>query len=171
LKKNGFSLIELLIVVVIIGVVYTLSVSTFKQIKEKKELTFLNLKDKLKSYDYKKSISIVCLDDSSKCDIYIDDKKTDSIENFIDAHVNLYKYDFSYGYVQKEFDIFFNDEDIEEDILFLYKMDKDAIGEQVLIEYKDKFYDYSSYFDGVLEYNSIEEATDAKQDMTMEVLR
>ena len=82
-----------------------------------------------------------------------------------------YRYDFLYGYVNIENNLFFNERDTEEDVCFSYKLDKNGVGEQVLIEYKDKFYDFSEYFSDVKIYNSLDEATQAKEKLIQEVMR
>lgn len=148
----------------IIGVVYTLSISGFKKASdESSKLSLLNLKEYLKSKEYTKNSKLICLGDCSECDIYIDEVKTDSIESFLDKNVKIYRYEFLYGFTESQKDVFFNENDAEEDVCFSYKVDKEGIGEQVLVEYKKKYYDLSSYFDDVAVYNSIQEATEARE--------
>jgi prepilin-type N-terminal cleavage/methylation domain-containing protein len=171
LKKRAFSLVELLVVVVIIGVVYTLSISSFKKNTLEEQVSFMNIKKFLKRFDYQKNISLVCLDKSTKCDIYVDGNKTKTIDSFIDSEVSIYRYDFNYGYVQKEFDIFFDDEDRDEDVLFAFTLDKKGVPDQILVEYNDRYYDMSSYFDNVKEFASIDAAEDFKKDLQMDVMR
>ncbi len=56
--KKAFSLIELLIVIVIIGVVYTLAIGQFQKIgEESSNITLENLKEKLQSFKQKKVLS------------------------------------------------------------------------------------------------------------------
>ena len=51
--KKAFSLIELLIVILIIGIIYTLSIGNFKKIKDssEKKLTLKTLKEYLQSIE------------------------------------------------------------------------------------------------------------------------
>ena len=171
LQRKAFTLIELLIVIVIIGVVYTLSISNFERLTEKEApQTIATLKEYLNDMNHTKSAKILCLDDCSSCDIYIDDNKTDmKLEDFLDDSVKTYRYEFSYGYVEVEQDVFFNVEGMEEDVCFSYEIEKNGVGDQVLVEFKEKYYDLSTYFENTVVYNSLEEAQEIKEDLQSEV--
>ncbi len=163
--KRAFSLIELLIVILIIGVVYTLSVGNFKKIKdESKKLTLQGLKEYLHELPHDENIEILCMEDCSACDIFADGEKINDkeIENFLDKSVKLYRYDFSLGMVEIE---------MESEVCFSYSMDKSGVGEQVIVEFKDKIYDFTAYLTSTPVYNSIEEAVDTKESLIQEVLR
>ena len=169
-KKKAFSLIELLIVIMIIGIVYTLVVGNFNKVAEEKEkLTLENLKEYLSSMKYEDEVKLLCLDDCSTCDILLDGEKSETVEDFLDENIRVYKYDSLYGYSEIEQEVYFNTEDIEEDVCFSYALDKAGVGSQILLEYKEKFYDYSSYFTKTKVYNSIGEAREAKEDLMREV--
>ena len=171
MQKKAFTLIELLLVIVIIGVVYTLAISNFERLKEKEDsLTLGGLKEYLKDMNHTKSAKILCLDDCSSCDIYIDNNITDiKLEDFLDEDVKTYRYEFAYGYVEMEEDIFFNVEGVEEDVCFSYEIEKNGVGDQVLVEFKEKFYDFSRYFENTVVYSSLEEAKVIKEDLQSEV--
>jgi len=163
LTKRAFSLIELLIVIVIIGVVYTISIGNFEKIKQKSEkLTLKNLKEYLQSLPYKKNAQLLCLDDCFKCEVLLDGERFKELENFLDSSVRSYRYDFSYGMIDAQKD---------DDICFSYAIDKKGVGQQVLVEFKNKFYDYSTYLTPVSIYSSLQEARDAKEQLVQEVLR
>ena len=163
LAKKAFSLIELLIVILIIGVVYTLSIGSFEKVKdESKKLTLQNLKEYLQALPYEKSAEILCLDDCSECELLVDGEKFKELDDFLDKSVKSYRYDFSYGMVELE---------KEDEICFSYSVDKKGVGQQVIVEFKDLFYDFSTYLSPVGIYSSLEEARDAKEQLTQEVLR
>jgi len=73
LKKNttqkGFSLIELLIVIVVVGLVYSIGLSTFSIGKPKvKALTPLNLKQTIVSSEFfQEHATLLCVDKCRKC--------------------------------------------------------------------------------------------------------
>ncbi len=161
--KKAFSLIELLIVIVIIGVVYTLSVGSFKKVKdESKKLSLQNLKIYLQNIPHDRSVELLCLDDCFSCDVLVDGKKLNEIDDFLDKSVRVYRYDFSYGIVELEKD---------NDICFSFSVDKKGIGEQVFVEFKEKVYDFSTYLSPTPVYDSISDAIDAKESLVREVLR
>ena len=44
-----------------------------------------------------------------------------------------------------EQEIYFNTHDIEEDVCFSYEVDKRGVGDQMLVEFKTKVYDYRDF--------------------------
>jgi len=172
LNKRAFSLIELLIVIMIVGVVYILAVSNFNRISdESSKLTLSSLKEYLRSIPHTKSVKLLCLDDCSECDVFVDNVKSRTIEDFLDESVRVYRYEFSYGAVEAEKEVYFNIDDVEEDVCFSYAVDKNGVGDQVLVEFKEKIYDFSSYFSKTAVYSSIEEAVEAREVLVREVMQ
>ncbi|WP_324170597.1 prepilin-type N-terminal cleavage/methylation domain-containing protein [Sulfurimonas sp.] len=161
--KKAFSLIELLIVIVIIGVVYTISVGNFKKMKdESQKLSLQNLKEYLQKIPHEKNIEFLCLDECSECEVFVDGKKFREVESFLDKSVIVYRYDFSYGMTQLE---------KKDDICFSYIINKQGVGEQVFVEFKTKVYDFSSYLSQIYIYDSLHEATEVKENLIQEVIR
>ena len=107
--------------------------------------------------------------------MFVDGKKSKEykklFDDFLDKSVKVYKYDFSLGYIEYQNEVYFNSEDIEEDVCFSYSVDKKGIGEQVLIEYDESVYDFSTYIDGVKRYDSLQDAIEYKQNLHQEILR
>lgn len=170
MKRAAFSLIELLIVIMIIGVVYTLIITNFKQIANKEaNLDLKNLKEYLSSLEFKKRAKIICLDDCSRCNILLDENLSNTIDGFLDETVRQYRFDNLYGYVELEREVSFNVENLEEDVCFSYELDTKGVGSQVLVEYKGKFYDFTSYFTKLKVYDSIEDAREFKEGLMREV--
>jgi len=172
---------ELLIVIVIIGVVYTLAIGKFQKIGESNlNVDLKNLKEYLRTVpkqvgiDEYKIVRFLCLDDCSNCDILVDNKKVsedNTFENFIDSSIKIYRYDFLEGSIETPLKVYFNTEGIEEDVCFSYEINNKGIGDQVMIEYKDKVYDYSAYFDKTPVYSSVQELIDTKENIVQEVIR
>ena len=164
---------ELLIVVIIIGVVYSLSIGNFQKIQEgKEEVTLKSLKEYLNSYTRKSSVEILCLDDCSSCDIFVDGEKRsedDSLDNFIDESIAVYKYDFNLGASKIVNKVHFNTQNVEKDVCFSFSIDNKGVGDQVLVEFKEKVYDFSTYLTSTPTYSSLKEATDAKDQLMYEV--
>ena len=172
MKRSAFTLIELMIVIVIMGVIYTLAISNFSRLSDtSKKLCLDNLKEYLASLKYAKSARLLCLDDCSNCAVYLDGNKTKSIDGFLDDSVKTYRYDNSYGFIQKDPEPFFNADGVEESVCFSYTLDNNKIGDQVLIEYKNRFYDMTPYLQNTAVYNSIQAAQDAKENLANAVLR
>lgn len=167
---------ELLIVVVIMGVVYNLAVGSFQKIGEvKTPISLKNLKKYLSDFEYEKKIEFLCLDRCSSCDIYVDDKKNEEFhgkfDGFLDDTVKVYRYEYGLGAIRVEPKAYFNTEDVEEDVCFSYGLNKQGIGEQVLVEFKGNVYDFGPYFSKTLKYDSLDDAVSAKEALVHKVLR
>jgi hypothetical protein len=46
-----------------------------------------------------------------------------------------------------------------------------GIGDQILVEYKNKAYDFTSYFEDVKVYNTIDEIINKKEQLLLEVTK
>jgi len=162
-----------MIVIVIIGVVYTLVITKLQSVGEGKITPHLsNLKEYLISLNKEnQSVRLLCLDDCSSCSVYVDGVKTQDIESFFDDSIETYRYDFLQGAIRVKDPIFFNEEDVQESVCFSFGIDKNLVADQVIVVYKDKAYDYSSYFNKTPVYDYLEEAIDAKQDLAQKVMQ
>ncbi|MDK9692636.1 MAG: type II secretion system GspH family protein [Sulfurimonas sp.] len=170
MNRGAFSLIELMIVVMIMGVVYTLSINGLQRSSSgAANVTLSNLKEYMRSLEYKKSVKILCLDECKRCDILVDGAKHESMENFLDKSVKTYRYDFLQGVHEVAYEPFFNKDDKEEKVCFSYTIDKNWVGEQVLVEYKNRVYDFSPFFAPTSSYASMQDAINAKEKLIQEV--
>ncbi|MDF1878175.1 prepilin-type N-terminal cleavage/methylation domain-containing protein [Sulfurimonas sp. SAG-AH-194-C20] len=173
--KKAFSLIELMIVIVIIGVIYTLAVSKLQNVGAQKPVPSLkNLKEYLFTYvkEETKEVKLLCLGACESCDVYVDDVKQEKkIEPFFDDSIEVYKYDFSQGTRKVQDAVFFNEEGRQEDVCFSFTMSRNSISEQVLIVFKEKAYDYTSYFTPTKVYDHLEELLESKEIVVQEVAR
>lgn len=175
--RKAFSLIELLIVVIIIGVVYNLAVGSFEKIAkpQSQKITLQNLKSFLVKLEYEKQIKLLCLDDCSRCNLFIDGAVAEDFEkvfeDFLDMSVQVYRYDPLLGVVEYQQELYFDSNDIEQRVCFSYVMDKDKIGEQIVVKFKEKVYDFSDYTDDVMLYDSLEEFMESKEKLYNKVMR
>lgn len=170
--RKAFSLIELMIVIMIIGVVYTLAITKFQKMGE--ESTHVNLKSLkayLQKFPHTKNVKLLCLEDCSSCDVLVDGKKEATLNNFLDKSVKVYRYDFSYGTREQTKEVYFNKDTVEKYVCFSYTVDKNGVGEQVFVEYKGIVYDFSNYLTPISVYTSLQKAVDTKKKLMQEVLR
>lgn len=169
--KKAFSLIELLIVVIIIGIVYSMAIGTIKKASDtaSKKVTLVNLKKFLQSLKYEKNVKILCLDACLNCNLYIDGNKNeefkDSFDDFLNEDIAIYRYEYQAGMQEQPKDVFFNLEESEEDVCFSYTLDKKGIGEQVFVEFNDKVYDFTLDSSSVIVYDSLAEAQADKEEL------
>lgn len=175
--RKAFSLIELLIVVIIIGIVYNLAVGSFEKIAkpQNEKVSLQNLKSFLAKIEYQKQIKLLCLDDCSHCNLFIDgvvDEDFEKVfEDFLDINVQVYRYDPLLGVVEYQQELYFDSNDVEQRVCFSYAMGRDRIGEQIVVKFKDKVYDFSAYSDDVILYNSLEEFIALKEKLYSKVMR
>ncbi len=173
--RKAFSLIELLIVILIIGVVYTMAIGNFQKLKEEETVvTMQTLKEYLQKIPHEKEVKLLCLNECFNCSIFVDDEKIESqtpFEDILDSSVNVYRYDPLLGVMEQTQDIYFNDEDIEESVCFSFSVDKKGVGDQVLVELKESVYDFSTYFKKTPKYSSLEEAIEAKENLLQEAIQ
>ena len=175
-NKHAFSLMELLIVVLIVGVVYTLALSNLQNIKEGKiKPTLLTLKHDLGAIKYEKKVKLICLDNCDTCFVQVDgtldENASKMFEEFIDPSVKVYHFDPNTGFNEIQKAVYFNKENVAQDICFSFAVDKQGVGDQVVVEYKDRVYDFTTYFGTTKAYASTSEMMDAKQKTINEVLQ
>ena len=174
--KKAFTLIELLIVILIIGVVYTLAIGNFQKVAQPQtRVTLATLKEYLKGFEYQKKVRFLCLDDCSSCDVFVDGKKQTELEgvfdNFIDDSIKTYRYSVLDGIVNMEYNPFFDADGIEQDVCFSFSVDKQGVSDQVVVEFNNKVYDYTPYFEKTKIYYSIEDFIEAKEKIYQEVMQ
>jgi hypothetical protein len=163
-----------MIVIVIMGVIYTLAISKLHSVAQQKEsASFAHLKEYLHSFitEDAKSARLLCLDDCSECSVYVDGIKGKNFESFFDSSVEVYRYDFLHGAVAVEPIPFFNKDNVQKRVCFSFEVDKNLISDQVMIVYKKRAYDYTSYFTPTKIYDSLSTLVDAKEAKAQEVSR
>ena len=153
--------------------VYTLSLGNLKKIGDDSsdKLTLDNLKEYLQGFVHDRSVKLLCLDNCLECTVFVDGIKVKKIDSFLDSSVKIYRYEFYTGIHEKSQEVYFTTEDVEEDICFSYSIDKKGIGNQVIVEFKNKVYDFSTYLSSTPIYNSLDEAQEAKESLFRELLQ
>jgi prepilin-type N-terminal cleavage/methylation domain-containing protein len=170
--KKAFSLIELMIVIVIMGVVYTLIITKLHTIDEQKApFSLKNMKEKLIKIAKKSGtdVRLWCFEDCSTCKVYVDKKPFQDVQGFVDDDVHFYRYDYLQGVTDKRQDVLFDANGVAQDICFSFGVESSGVSDQVLIVSKGKAYDYTHYLEGVVVYDSLEELIAAKEKLIEEV--
>jgi hypothetical protein len=163
-----------MIVIVIIGVVYTLAIVQIKGAEEQKFApSFKNLKEYLLSFihDDAKSARLLCLDECEECSVYVDGEKVHSFESFFDESVQVYRYDFFEGMRVVQKGIFFNEENVQQDLCFSFRVDKKGVAEQLFVLHNEKVYDYTPYFTKTQVYDSLEAVVQVKEELFQKVMK
>jgi len=160
-----------MIVIVIVGVVYTLAVTKLQSVGEKKvQPSLAHLKEYLLSLNTEaQSVRLLCLDDCSHCDVYADGNKIRTLDGFIDDTIESYAFEYLQGAVQKNESAFFNEENVQESVCFSFRVARNGVSDQKIVLYKERAYDYTNYFEPTVVYDSLEEAVAAKENLNQEV--
>ena len=157
------------------GLIYTLAIVNFQDLGELQEETKLeNLKAYLQNIEHDNSVELLCLDNCLTCNILVDNEvysSTSAFDNLIDSSITTYKYDFNLGVQEQEKKVFFNNEGVEERVCFSYKIDKNRVGDQVIIKLKNKIYDFSTFTKYPAVYNSFDDLEKDKEKLRQEVLQ
>ena len=165
-QQHSFTLFELLIVVLIIGISYTLILNNFRTQKdESKYLSFLNLRSMLvENKQANEIITIRCFEDSKKCAIFKDDVLDgEDFDWFFSEDVIFYHID-QYQTAQKiEFPIFIDEDKREETVIFEYSINTKGASDDIFVEDMDTIYFLGSFFEEAKRIKSIDEVIEHRE--------
>jgi prepilin-type N-terminal cleavage/methylation domain-containing protein len=154
---KGFSLIELLIVILIVSVVYFLGFEEFELGKPKpKPLSPMNLKTQiLKSELYEGQATLMCLDKCSTC--YLRSDLASSFQTYPNAidlqNLKAYTLDESDSLVRIEYGRY-----DDKKICLIMNFYKNGSSTQIILENKEGAYFLPSFFETPLRFDSPEDA-------------
>jgi len=172
--KKGFTLLELLLVVVIIGVVYGLVISSMKKLNDKEaRLDFETLPSFLSTFHQQNSVAFICTDNCRKCALYIDKEKVKDIKPFMkeERRLNFWRFDANLGTQEVRFTPIFDEDEREFDVCFRYEIFIDGSSSEMIVETKKRSYDYRGLIHKVETYSSLQELEEFRQDELIEVLK
>ncbi len=133
-NKKAFTLLELLIVVLIIGIAYSIVIAKFNN-PTKEVGTLLTLKDdlaKIKKDAYGDTLDLVCKGENCEsCAIYIENKQTEKKPEIFTEMPKVHQFDEN-GYMEEK--------QYGKDICFVYQLFPNGSGSSMLLEYKKEYY-------------------------------
>lgn len=154
--KKAFTLMELIIVILIIGLVYSLIISSnnFNSKEYKEKLNLFNIKSHLlRNYEFKKRINFFCIKKDLSCYIKIDDDILDDviIKDFFKKIPYVYEYRNDYTRIEFSPIKLVNN---EEEVVFELVINDDFKSRDFVVEKDEKFYLFNSIYETPIEYNS-----------------
>ncbi len=174
MRKTAFTLIELLLVVVIIGVVYSLVIGSMRHINNKEShLDFQSLPAFVKTLYQRNHVAFTCVDNCRSCALYVDGKKVKDVTPFMrdERTLRFWHFDANQGTQELLFTPIFDEDDREFDVCFNYEIFKDGSSTEMIVETKKESYDYRGTEHPVMVYDSLSELEAARQDELQEVLQ
>lgn len=165
MRRYAFTLIELMIVIVIIGIVYVLALTSIKSHSDKKEsLTLRTLPKFMESIHSHDELFLTCIDNCKACYLFRDGEFEDEIDPFIDEDIRIYKYDVNLGTNEIHYTPFFDEEGREFDVCFRYELSPEGVHSEMAVESESGVIAYPSYFGEVREYKKIEDYIEAEEE-------
>jgi len=132
--KGGFTLFELMIVVIIIGIVYTLVAVKFSQNKETK-IKLSDLPKILQDSRFYKSVEVICIEDDSKnCKIYFDNNLSKMSLQLFKKKPMVYKLMPDETLKEIEFEPIIDENQKPVPVYFRYKVTKNGAGDEIIVD-------------------------------------
>ena len=172
MQRPAFTLIELMLVIVIIGVVYGLLISNMKRYSENSyDLSLVNLPEFLHKNYEKENVSFICTQLCESCGVYKDGQRIQEVDSFLDASLKAYRFDHRYGTSEMAWPSLFGENGNEEEVCFRYDHTKDSSTEPMLVSFANKVTAYLGMFAGTVRYDSIDEAVKAQEALLYQASR
>lgn len=174
MQKKAFTLIELLLVVVIIGVIYGLVINSMQRINDKEaSLSFETLPSFLETLYQQNHVAFVCIDNCRECAVYVDGEKVKEVDSFLQEErvLRFWRFDANLGTQELRFRPIFDEDDREFDVCFRYEIFKDGSSTEMIVETQKQSYDYRGLFHKVARFPSLQALEESRQDELQEVLQ
>jgi len=174
MKRDGFTLLEMMIVVVLIAIIYSLLLS--KQKKVDQNLT-LDIAHPYRALLYRfwdhNHLSIVCEDRCKECFVYEDQKRViKEIKPIFDKNNTPKVYIFSdNGSIKRADFIQLDPKQADKRVCFRYDLYGNGSSTEMLLEYKDKVVYLPPYFDNQKIFSSMQKAQEYLDNLKMEISR
>jgi len=130
--KEGFTLFELMMVIIIIGIVYALVAVKLTQ-EETKEVKLLELPKLLRDSEFKKEVEVVCTEkELNRCKIFFDGNLSKISLKLFDKKPIVYKVMPDESLKEIEFYPIIDEEPVA--VYFRYKVTKNGAGDEIIVD-------------------------------------
>lgn len=164
MQKKAFTLLELLLVVLIIGIVYGLAVNSIKQYGERTfVLSLETLPEYLKGFHRQNRVTLLCTDACQECRVVVDGAEVKKVDPFIDGALRAYRFDAALGTRDIGFTPYYDEEDRESEVCFRFEIFPNGSSSEMIIELEEYVVDFPGYFGTPTRFDSLEEAIEHKR--------
>jgi len=161
--RKAFSLLELMLVIVIVGVIYTLALSTMKvpSPKDAETFTLATLPKYLRENFKLSDAKIICFEPCGKCSVLVDGEfLQEELSLFDKSNVKSYELSFEGYATEKEYIPYDKQDSYKQACFVLHKWPNGAI-EEVVLESDDNFIYYKAGYEKTKSYKSLATLQDA----------
>lgn len=168
--KRGFTLLELMLVIVLMGIVYGSVINVFERYKKKAiDVTFMSLPKYMQDFSHNNHVSLICINQCGECLLFVDEKFTQNVTPFMEKDIQLYRYDKDTGVREFQALPYFPADGQEEEVCFRYDIHPDGSRSEMIVKDNKDVYFFPSYFGSVQRYVSIEKAIEQQAEMARKV--
>ena len=168
--KKGFTLLELILVVMLMGIVYGSVINVFERYKAKTiDVDFMTLQKYMQDFAYNSHVSLVCIKACSECLMLVEGKFMQNVTPFMDKELRLYRYNKESGVREFQPLPYFTAEGDEEEACFRYDLYPDGSRSEMIVKDGKEVYLFSSYFGSVQKLASLEKAVEYYSEMARKV--
>jgi len=168
--KKAFTLVEIIIVVIIVGIVYSLVLVNMNKtpINNTHQDKIINLKQILMRYKFNDNITLKCINEGKLCYILIDDiiNKNNKIENLFLTKPTVYTYNKNLEVIEFKDLEFENMESYE--VCFKYTIDKFGKTKDMIVEVENKIYLFNSIHNKPKIFEYLSDATNFLEEKKQE---
>lgn len=162
--KKGFTLFELILVMSIIGVIYTIMIQNFTlNDTSNKSVTLATIPEFLRE-NFAKNRTLVkfrCIDECLVCKVFEDGKETNTSVELFERRADINAYTLVYDEPEKiEFGEYMVDEYESKEICFEYTLYPNGSTDKMIVEYKDKVYLLDNYKQKTKLFERVDDASD-----------
>ena len=164
-KKSSFSLVELILVIVLISLTYTLFLPKMTLYSNKKEKpSLVNIKSYLKKhFKFKENLTFSCID--TTCYVFVDNKRIENFEvkNLFSSLPVVYQDNEILEFMDMTID------NVSYSVVFELVFDKDYKSKDILLEANTLFYFYNAIKDEVSVFETLGAYEDFYENLKLEV--
>lgn len=169
-RRRGFTLIELMVVVLIVGLIYGLAIEGIQRGSEaSEELSLKTLVEFMQAKQHGNDLSLICTDRCQSCTLFADGAAVAEIPPFLDSSASFYRFNYYTGSEPMEWTPLYDEEGREEEVCFRYDLYRDGSRSEMLAEYGGEVVDLPGPFAKTAVYATLSDAVEAEQARVEEI--